>query len=330
MTTRNQRREILHNLFMLFDNDDDAPIFLCFEHETFRSVGDVIGFDPSMISELSYIPKEEPSVAMKNDSDVFKKASPKKPQPIRLELQFQVQIKIIQGYISHMEDIGQTIHDYQLITQQQIDQYRTSNNYKVYIKTGIPQQHKANYPPSDEDPTLAAFKRGIKRDPTHFNSFKRDSDWDDWEAHIRITATGQGVEEILDNNYVPKNKDDKTLFLEKQKYMFQVFHTKVHTDKGKELIRQHLKDFDAQEVFHQLKIHGDKSISAKIKASDLLTYITSSNIADGSWRGTTIGYITHWKEQIRLYHKKLEPGEFFSDDQKRTMLQNAVQQIPEL
>ena len=229
-----------------------------------------------------------------------------------------------------MEDIGQTIHDYQLITQQQIDQYRTSNNYKVYIKTGIPQQHKANYPPSDEDPTLAAFKRGIKRDPTHFNSFKRDSDWDDWEAHIRITATGQGVEEILDNNYVPKNKDDKTLFLEKQKYMFQVFHTKVHTDKGKELIRQHLKDFDAQEVFHQLKIHGDKSISAKIKASDLLTYITSSNIADGSWRGTTIGYITHWKEQIRLYHKKLEPGEFFSDDQKRTMLQNAVQQIPEL
>ena len=67
-----------------------------------------------------------------------------------------------------------------------------------------------------------------------------------------------------------------------------------------------------------------------IKASDLLTYITSSKIDDGSWRGTTIGYITHWKEQIRLFHNKLEPGEYFSDNQKRTMLQNAVHSLAEL
>ena len=98
--------------------------------------------------------------------------------------------------------------------------------------------------------------------------------------------------------------------------MFQVFHAKVLTNKGKELIRMHLHDFDAQAVFKQLKIHGNKSISAKIKASDLFTWITSSNIDDGSWRGTSIGYITHWKEQIQLYHKKLEPAEYFSDNQK--------------
>ena len=95
----------------------------------------------------------------------------------------------------------------------------------------------------------------------------------------------------------------------KNKNIFQVFHTKVHTDKGKELIQLHLKAFDAHTVFHELKIHGDKSNSAKIQASDLLTYITSSKIDDGKWRGTSTGYITHWKEQIRLYHKNLEPGE---------------------
>ena len=112
--------------------------------------------------------------------------------------------------------------------------------------------------------------------------------------------------------------------------MFQVFYAKVQTDKGTELIRLYLSDFDAQTVFHELKIHGDKSISAMIKANDLLTHITSSKFDDGSWRGTTIGYIHHWKEQIRLYHKKLEPGEYFSDDQKRTMLQNTVHSLAEL
>ena len=175
---------------------------------------------------------------MKSDS----KTDGKPGTPITLEPQFQVQIKILQGYVSYRDKISQPLNgDYHLITQDQLDQYRISDEYKVYITSGIPPAHKPNFPSSDEDPTLTAFKRGIKRDPTHFNSFKRDSDWDDWEAHVRITATGQGVEEILDSGYKPKGKDDKTLFLEKQKYMFQVFHTKVHTDKGKELIRQHLK-----------------------------------------------------------------------------------------
>ena len=121
-----------------------------------------------------------------------------------LEECFLVQIKILQGYVSHCIDINQPITDYSLITKQQIDQYRVSNEYKVYIKTGIPPQQKPNFPVDSEDPDLTAFKRGIKRDSTHFNAFKRDSDWDEWEAHIKITATGQGVDEILDSTYTPK------------------------------------------------------------------------------------------------------------------------------
>ena len=290
-STRQQRMATLQHIFMLFDNDEDAPIFLCFAYHNFRSVTDIISYDPTMLDALRYIPIQ-PRPASKQD----KQPSPTKDKPLPLAPEYQVQMKIFQGYVSHCIDIGQPIDDYNLVTQQQLDAYRVSNEYKVYIKSGIPPQHKPNFPSTAEDPTLTAFKRGIKRDPTHFNSFKRDSDWDEWEAHVRITATGQGVEEILDSAYKPKSKDAMTLFLEKQKYMFQVFHAKVHTDKGKELIRLHLTDFDAQAVFHELKIHGDKSISAKIKASDLLTYITSSKIDDGSWRGTSIGYITHWKE----------------------------------
>ena len=112
--------------------------------------------------------------------------------------------------------------------------------------------------------------------------------------------------------------------------MFQVLHSKVQTDKGKALVRLHTANLDAQKVFAALKIYGDKSISAKIKASDLLTYITSSKINDGTWRGTSTGYIRHWKEQVRLYHKKLDLKEHFSDSQKKTILENAISTIPEL
>ena len=257
---------------MLFDNNPEDPIFRCFEFHRFRNILDIISFDPTMLDGLQYFPVQPP-VDSKSEPDSFTPVKPAVLSPIPLEPQYQVQIKILQGYVSYRLDIGSPINDdFHLITQQDIDDYRVSNEYKVYIKSGIPPQHKPNFPSSAEDPQLTAFKRGIKRDPTHFNSFKRDSDWDEWEAHVRITATGQGVEDILNSKYKPTGKDDKSLFLEKQKYMFQVFHAKVQTDKGKELIRLHFTDFDAQSVFHQLKIHGDKSIPAKLKASDLLTY----------------------------------------------------------
>ena len=221
---------------------------------------------------MQYIPLL-PESDNKKDQDLFKPPSPKKPVPVSLEPQYQVQIKIIQGYVSYRLDIGEPIGDaYHLISQQQLDEYRVSNDYKVYVRSGIPPQHKPHFPLTAEDPNLTAFKRGIKRDPTHYNAFKRDSDWDDWEAHIRITATGQGVEDVLNYKYKPVGDNDKSLFLEKQKYMFQVFHVKVHTDKGKQLICLHIKHFDAQTVFHELKIHGDKSTSTKLKASDRPQY----------------------------------------------------------
>ena len=71
-------------------------------------------------------------------------------------------------------------------------------------------------------------------------------------------------------------------------------------------------------------------MTAKISSSTLLTYITSGKIDDGQWRGTTTGFIIHWKEQVRKYHKLVAREEFFSDSQQKTMLQNAVHGIPEL
>ena len=130
--TRQQRKADLIRLFMLFDNDDGDSIFLCFEHNRIQTVIDVISYDPTMISALTYIPLPEASDNPK-DQDVFKQPSPKKPAAATLEPHFQVQMKIIQGYVSYCIDIGEPIDQYNLITQQQFDDYHVSNEYKVYI-----------------------------------------------------------------------------------------------------------------------------------------------------------------------------------------------------
>ena len=129
--TRQQRKEILTALFMFFDNDPDDPIFLCFAHHRICNVLDIISYGPSMLADLKYIPLP-PKSDSKEDPDDFKQVSKIKPTPIPLEPQFQVQIKIIQGYVSHCLDIGSPIHDtFHLITQEDIDNYRVSNKYKV-------------------------------------------------------------------------------------------------------------------------------------------------------------------------------------------------------
>ena len=112
------------------------------------------------------------------------------------------------------------------------------------------------------------------------------------EANTRITATIQGVEEVLNPSYIPKNQDKKLYYQKSRSIRFKL-HSKVQTDKGKALIRLHTDNLDAQKVFSALKIYGDKSISAKINASDLLIYVTSSKINDGTWRGASTGYIGH-------------------------------------
>ena len=126
-STRQLRKAALTRLFMLFDNDADDPIFLCFQHHQLRSVLDIISYDPTMLAGLTYVPTQ-PTSAAKKESDVFKQPSPQLTKAIPLEPQFQVQIKIIQGYVSYRIDIGQPINDeFHFITQHHIDEYRISN-----------------------------------------------------------------------------------------------------------------------------------------------------------------------------------------------------------
>ena len=120
---------------MLFDNDPEDPIFSCFEFHRFRNILDIISFDPTMLAGLQYIPVQ-PSMNSKLDPDSFQPVKIKDHTPIPLEPQYQVQIKILQGYVSYRLDIGSPINDdFHLVTQQDIDDYRVYVNASLMIRS---------------------------------------------------------------------------------------------------------------------------------------------------------------------------------------------------
>ena len=84
--------------------------------------------------------------------------------------------------------------------------------------------------------------------------------------------------------------------------MYAVFEKTLLTDKGKALVRQHQHSFDAQKIYKELSAYATQSTKASMNASSLLLYITSTNLGDGKWKGTTHTFILHWQEQVQKYH----------------------------
>jgi hypothetical protein len=99
-----------------------------------------------------------------------------------------------------------------------------------------------------------------------------------------------------------------------------VLQTRLQTDKGKSLVSQFEATRDAQSIYQELVKHALSSTAAQLSGDTLLQYITTTQYP-GTWRGTSHGFVFHWKEQVMKY-KKLEL-EAFPPKQKLRLLQNA-------
>ena len=128
----------------------------------------------------------------------------------------------------------------------------------------------------------------------------------------------------------PATPEEVELFSEQQKYVYAVLESKVMTDAGKSIVREHETDYDAQKVYSKLATHHLKSTKAMIESSTILSYITSVRLGNGEWKGSTEGFILHWQNQVRLYERQVPPSDHFSDGQKRIMLEVAVANIDDL
>jgi hypothetical protein len=62
-------------------------------------------------------------------------------------------------------------------------------------------------------------------------------------------------------------------------------------------------------------------------SGELLSYLTTAKISDGSWRGTTKRVILNWIVKLCSYHKWTTVADLLSENTQRTLLQNAVSQM---
>ena len=239
-------------------------------------------------------------------------------------------LKCFKAFVHHRSALGNPIQDTDWIslTQAEFDSFRMDPSNLLRVSSAIASAKNPTSGPKYAPVDI--FRRGIKRDPSLFPTLKEEKYNDTWHRSFETQARAQDVFNVLNPNYKPISQEDTDLFVEQQKYLYAVLESKVWTDFGKSLVREHEHNFDAQSLYKKLQAHHLRSTKAMIESSTILSYITSVRLGNGEWKGTTESFVINWMNQVRLYERQVSNSDHFSDGQKRVMLENAVHSVTEL
>ena len=311
MTTRSKAQEIMdHLLLTVFLQVPDSPVQKALEHNGYVAPEDFLMEKDETLDDLEYL----------DDASKLVKITKAGAGLLKTFKQF-VAFSVNEGRIFDDDE-------WKTITRAEFNTFRSKySNITVPIVATPMQQSSVR--PSPVVNLVRDFKRGIKRDASQFPTLKDDAAWDNWNRSTTAQARAQDIADVLDPSYIPSTQEDIALFLEKQKFMYAVFEKTLQTDKGKALVRKHQYSFDAQKIYDELSEYAKKSTKATMDAASMLSYITTTSLADGKWRGTTHAFILHWQDQVRKYHD-LAPLQTLNADIQTTLLQNAVHPIMEL
>ena len=293
---------------------EDSPLSKAFEKCGVIDVGSIVSLTDTAIDRLRY------------RDDSFQP-----PVNGTLGVGYQQLIRVFNAWVETRIDEGNPIHgDWQnKATKADFDEYRLSGFAKYTGTKHVPTPAAAPptgsaFAPKPRDLVLE-FKKGIKRDPAAFTVMKDNKQWDSVQQTLKAQTAYQDVDDVHDPKYVPTSTEDIALFDEKQKYMYSVLEKILQTDEGKVIVRSHDVDRDAQKIYAEHLAQMTLSTEVLIGSGELLSYLTSTRITDGSWRGTTKGFVMNWIEQLRQYQATVIPiTDRLQDTVQRTMLQNAV------
>ena len=134
------------------------------------------------------------------------------------------------------------------LTHEDFNDYRMDIYDANALPTVSPTRTKRPFVPPVAHQPAEEFKRGIKRDKTHYISLKENKQWDDLRRSTLATAQSHGCKEVFNPKYKPKTTESKDLFIEKQTFIYSVFDECLLTDMGKVLVRSYEPTFDAQRI----------------------------------------------------------------------------------
>jgi hypothetical protein len=174
---------------------------------------------------------------------------------------------------------------------------------------------------------VALFMKSIKQEPKDSPVIKSLNQWNSVKCVVNATATIQSIAEVLNHTYIP-SAEDKPLFDLKNSYWYKVLIDIIQESSRRAIVNAGPVG-DGQTVWTNIVTEAENSTTARISSQSLTTYLTTSKIQDGSWRGTDTAYLNYWNEQM---HKLVEYSLMtpMTDDFKLTLLKNAVQDTPHL
>ena len=286
-----------------------TPLYKALHNEACDNIFELIKLDGDDLSGLSY------SIQGERDPKFLRRGD------INLVLYFN------QYYAMRMRSDNPITDDkWTTITKEEFQAYRLT----APAHASEPLPSPSGTIPRTKVTAADNFRRGIKRDPSLFPTLKDEKFNDSWHRSFLNQARAQGIDKVLQKSYQPSSDEERELFDEMQKYLYAVLETCVLTDQGKTIVRSYQDTYNAQRAYAELVEHHLHSTKASMGASDLLTYITSARLGNGTWTGTSEAFILHWQNQVRLYERLVPAADHFSDTQKRHMLENAVHPIAPL
>ena len=314
--TRNQKKATLrHVLRNVLDLDENNTFIAALASNGYDTLQDAMSIREGDYIKLDYLTEGDNPVTRLPDESDFKKWM------------------AFQSYVIHKQRIGEPIQpaDFVKVTNKEFDDYRVSGDFIAFNAGITPPSHlqSKSSVSTAKDPSVS-FQKSIKRDVSLYPILKEDKQYDNWNRGTIALARTHDVEEVFDEKYTPTALDDVALFAAKQKFVYAVFEKGLQTDIGKQAVRDNFDDGDAQKVYATIKKHYNESVKATLDSSKLVKYVSTARLTPSTWKGTYAGFISHWKEQVRLYHSLTKKGKHITDQLLHTLLQNAVQDVSDL
>ena len=250
----------------VLDEDDDGILNLSCQRYGIQYIEDVLSLEKQDINDLTYI-------------DLADKSERKTPKP------FLAKLHIIKAWHIHLQNTVQlsTIDwsDKSAINQKAFNAYRVSIYYPDAPVGRQTQRHKPAAPtiststPTASQSLVSDFKKGIKRDKTHYTTLKDEKQWDEWKRRTIATIHAHGCENVVAPTYVPTTTDKTLLFEEQNKFMYDVFISIIQTSMGKHFVRKYESSRDAQKVWNDYESYMRTSIKGEMVVEELMVDLTS-------------------------------------------------------
>ena len=161
---------------------------------------------------------------------------------------------------------------------------------------------------------LLNFKRGIRRDISAYPTLKDEKYYESFKRSVLVTARDHDCEEILQPTFRPRgDADSLEQFGLKNYFMYSVFNKCLLSDMGKTIVRKHLDNMNAQQVWEEFATHMTTFSKGKAESigytpmSPLLSWTYPGKVPLSSSFSTSMNSSDNWMKFLPLRSLYLIP-----------------------